>query len=562
MRSNYLIFFALAAIAPTMAAGDTALVVGNSRYDEAATIRAADDLLDATRALATAGFDVIEGEDLSAAEIRALGSDLLATGEDARMIIALGGHFAQSEATDGESWFLGRETDAPDLATVGGQGIAVSTILDIAAMAAGRAVVLLGTEDRAIELGAGLQPGIGDLDVPQGVTVITGEAREIARFLRGDLLEPGMAVATMLRDSDNLTGFGFLPTGLALIDAPEAEGGAADAIVPPASVEVSDEAEMALWAAATELDTEASYRAYLQRYPNGPNADEAQARMVARALNPAQRAERAEAELSLNRAARQDIQRDLSILDYDPRGIDGIFGPGSRAAIRGWQQATGYDPTGFLTREQIARLSDMSDLRAAELEREAQLRAEEQERNDRAFWDATGQGGDEVGLRAYLERYPDGVFADIATARLDDIEAAARQAAAAEEGAAWDRARDADTVEAYRTYLQTYPDGSFAAAAQSRIAELRGGGQDPALLAQWEAREAALNLPTVTRQLIEQRLAALGLDPGRVDGQFDENTRRAMRRYQQARNLEVTGFLDQGTVVRLLADSVGAIIRQ
>ncbi|WP_430449692.1 peptidoglycan-binding protein [Rhodophyticola sp.] len=562
MRSNYLIFFALAAIAPTMAAGDTALVVGNSRYDEAATIRAADDLLDATRALATAGFDVIEGEDLSAAEIRALGSDLLATGEDARMIIALGGHFAQSEATDGESWFLGRETDAPDLATVGGQGIAVSTILDIAAMAAGRAVVLLGTEDRAIELGAGLQPGIGDLDVPQGVTVITGEAREIARFLRGDLLEPGMAVATMLWDSDNLIGFGFLPTGLAFIDAPEAEGGAADAIVPPASVEVSDEAEMALWAAATELDTEASYRAYLQRYPNGPNANEAQARMVARALNPAQRAERAEAELSLNRAARQDIQRDLSILDYDPRGIDGIFGPGSRAAIRGWQQATGYDPTGFLTREQIARLSDMSDLRAAELEREAQLRAEEQERNDRAFWDATGQGGDEVGLRAYLERYPDGVFADIATARLDDIEAAARQAAAAEEGAAWDRARDADTVEAYRTYLQTYPDGSFAAAAQSRIAELRGGGQDPALLAQWEAREAALNLPTVTRQLIEQRLAALGLDPGRVDGQFDENTRRAMRRYQQARNLEVTGFLDQGTVVRLLADSVGAIIRQ
>ncbi|MBO6602415.1 MAG: peptidoglycan-binding protein [Roseicyclus sp.] len=545
-----------------MAAGDTALVVGNSRYDEAATIRAADDLLDATRALATAGFDVIEGEDLSAAEIRALVSDLLATGEDARMIIALGGHFAQSEATDGESWFLGRETDAPDLATVGGQGIAVSTILDIAAMAAGRAVVLLGTEDRAIELGAGLQPGIGDLDVPQGVTVITGEAREIARFLRGDLLEPGMAVATMLWDSDNLIGFGFLPTGLAFIDAPEAEGGAADAIVPPASVEVSDEAEMALWAAATELDTEASYRAYLQRYPNGPNADEAQARMVARALNPAQRAERAEAELSLNRAARQDIQRDLSILDYDPRGIDGIFGPGSRAAIRGWQQATGYDPTGFLTREQIARLSDMSDLRAAELEREAQLRAEEQERNDRAFWDATGQGGDEVGLRAYLERYPDGVFADIATARLDDIEAAARQAAAVEEGAAWDRARDADTVEAYRTYLQTYPDGSFAAAAQSRIAELRGGGQDPALLAQWEAREAALNLPTVTRQLIEQRLAALGLDPGRVDGQFDENTRRAMRRYQQARNLEVTGFLDQGTVVRLLADSVGAIIRQ
>ena len=35
-----------------------------------------------------------------------------------------------------------------------------------------------------------------------------------------------------------------------------------------------------------------------------------------------------------------------------------------------------------------------------------------------------------------------------------------------------------------------------------------------------------------------------------------------MRRYQQARNLQVTGYLDQSTVVRLLADAVGVIIRQ
>ena len=57
------------------------------------------------------------------------------------------------------------------------------------------------------------------------------------------------------------------------------------------------------------------------------------------------------------------------------------------------------------------------------------------------------------------------------------------------------------------------------------------------------------------RSMVEQRLSGMGLKPGRADGNFDGDTRRAIRRYQQARGLPVTGYLSQDTVARLLVDS-------
>ena len=56
----------------------------------------------------------------------------------------------------------------------------------------------------------------------------------------------------------------------------------------------------------------------------------------------------AEEELSLDRAARRQIQQGLQAAGFDPRGADGLFGPRTRAAIRGWQSSRGRRPTGFL----------------------------------------------------------------------------------------------------------------------------------------------------------------------------------------------------------------------
>jgi peptidoglycan hydrolase-like protein with peptidoglycan-binding domain len=248
-------------------------------------------------------------------------------------------------------------------------------------------------------------------------------------------------------------------------------------------------------------------------------------------------------------------------LDYNTRGIDGIFGRGTRAAIGLWQTENGFDSTGYLTRDQITRLDAQAERRAAELEEEAERRRQEQLAADRAFWEETGSVGDEAGLRVYLERFPDGEYAEVARARLDEIEAAKRAETDARDRQLWDEARAADTVQAYRDYLDLAPGGAFRDEANERIAALeREAGQSDAL-ARAEAEEQALALSQSTRRVIESRLDRLGLKPGRVDGTFDDDTRRAIRRYQSARDLPETGYLNEATVVQLLADSVRSVFR-
>ena len=168
--------------------------------------------------------------------------------------------------------------------------------------------------------------------------------------------------------------------------------------------------------------------------------------------------------------------------------------------------------------------------------------------------------GTEVGYSDYLERFPDGLYSEIAQNRLDQAEARRRDSAAALERDLWDEAREGDTVARYRAYLDRFPDGQFAPNAKQRIAQLDRAA-DPKLK-QARAAETQLNLNPVTARLIEERLMALGHKPGTVDGNFDDRTRRAIRRYQSERELPSTGFLNEPTVVRLLADSVSDLLRR
>ena len=52
--------------------------------------------------------------------------------------------------------------------------------------------------------------------------------------------------------------------------------------------------------------------------------------------------------LGLDPASRRQIQLSLGAAGYDPGGADGLFGPRTRAAIRGWQRSRGARATGYL----------------------------------------------------------------------------------------------------------------------------------------------------------------------------------------------------------------------
>lgn len=64
-----------------------------------------------------------------------------------------------------------------------------------------------------------------------------------------------------------------------------------------------------------------------------------------------------EASLNLTRQQRSDVQAGLTQRGFDTRGIDGVFGQGTRNAIAGWQRANDLTATGYLTAAEVSRLT-------------------------------------------------------------------------------------------------------------------------------------------------------------------------------------------------------------
>lgn len=68
-----------------------------------------------------------------------------------------------------------------------------------------------------------------------------------------------------------------------------------------------------------------------------------------------------EGELNLNRRARFQTQVRLALLGHDPKGIDGIFGEGTRNAIAALQETEALPPTGYLDAFTLALLKEKSE---------------------------------------------------------------------------------------------------------------------------------------------------------------------------------------------------------
>ncbi|WP_282023927.1 peptidoglycan-binding domain-containing protein [Limimaricola cinnabarinus] len=536
-------------------AQDAALLLGNERYETLGRLPRGTEILQAEEPLRALGFSVSSLPNGRADSTAQTARDWLERApESERLVVALSGRFA----TDGaRSWFLTAEASGPGLLTPGAAALPIEGVLRALAEAPGQALLLLGVDPGGSDrYDPWVGEGLGTLEIPQGVTVLTGSPRAVARFMSGPLAEPRGDLSAAIRAAEDLEARGYLPQSrIFMPERPETPAPAPGPRADPA-------AEEALWQGTLALGSIAAYRDYLSRYPEGAHAGEAESAIAAIIAEPDRNARLAEEAIGLSREQRRDLQRNLSLLDFNTRGIDGIFGPGTRNAITNWQQQNGFAQTSYLTPEQIGRIDAQAARRSAEIEAEAERQREEAARADRAFWAETGQRGDEPGLRAYLDRYPDGLFAETAADRLTLIEEEKRRAAAAEDKAAWDQAREADSIEAYRDYLSAFPGASFEAEAEARIAALSEEVAQSDARAAAEAAERALGLNGLTARLVEQRLEAQGLEPGEIDGSFDEATRRAIRRYQRERDLEASGYLDEATVVRLLADSVEEIVEQ
>lgn len=494
----------MSGVAASASAADLAVLINNGIGDDDAELLA--------DVLASKGYEVLVREKADRADFEEAFARVEQRVPEIDHLLLI--YFGETRAIPGQTWLVpdGYVGETPIAAGFG--AVNLSVLEQLAASVPGRSVIVLGLPPMADAPSRSgppaLRAGTSIGEPPQGVLVLYGAADAAIEMLRSNLLVDDVSVAEALTDLDKrLVAIGFRSPDAGFVSDDFTARDRDTAEAPPAPPPVA-----------------------------GP-------------------AEAAEAALSLDQATRRRIQEHLTVLGHNPRGIDGQFGPGTRAALAAWQSGRKLTGDGFLNREQIALLEAEAGARQAELAAAAEVARQKEEAADAAFWQTTGGKGGAADFRAYLTRYPDGVYAAEARAALEKIDNSARNAAEAEDRTAWDTAVDAGTAEAFNDYLGAYPNGAFADKARVRIAALKSEPTRKEAARASEQAEASLGLNQASRGLIEGQLTALGFDAGKTDGKFDKATRRALREFQTRQGLPATGYVDLPTVQALLVASLG-----
>lgn len=510
--------------------GNVALILGDRSISNFSNTWSRGEAAAYSAEFEAAGFEVIEPNSRSIENMLQAASQvdgMMQRGEVERLAIVVLGPIAGNQR---DQWVLGAGAGQVTELTIGSAGLSLNALSTLAARAE-RSVILISPGWREPEVGPGLVPGLSQFDAAGGVTYVVGDAGRMAGFVKNDLLNPQNSLADLVRAApSDVVVSGFLARSVSFMG----DGASRD------PVEMLEEG---YWAAVRDIDRIDAYEFYLRKFPRGPNRSEARKRIKILKNQPAREAEAAEAALNLTRAERKKIQQNLKLLGYDPHGIDGKFGQDTRGALAAWQRANGFDETGFINDNQLFRIQDQ----VAELQKE-------EERKDRAYWRATGQGGSESGLRAYLDRYPDGVYSGIAKARLEEIEEIQREQEAAEERLAWDIALAGDTIGHYRAFLDEFPNGVYATDAKARLAALENPGPTAGEIAQAKAEERRTAGNVVARLLVEQQLRSLGYNSGSIDGKFSARARAAIKQFQIDKGLPETGYISRATMSKLMGN--------
>jgi peptidoglycan hydrolase-like protein with peptidoglycan-binding domain len=481
----------------TVLAADVALVIGNRDYRKAPDALSAE--IDARRiadALADGGYDVSLGLDANRREMRSMLAQFSRKAASAdKVVIYYSGHALRS---GGDTYLAPVDQENDSLVDVMMDGVPLDLVMRIAAGSTGRAVVFIDAAQlRGYTPNAHSEPGLAFIDPGEGVLVISAAA-------------PGRAVR---RDHDRGSAF--------------AEDVMREFLVPRArAMQAARNMPAPAWATGA---VQPGLRLIGRTGAGGQ-------------IGSGQSPEDIESALRLTRDQRREVQESLSLLGHDPRGIDGLFGAGTRTAIRLWQRANSRAETGYLDAEQLTLLRQ-----------QAQEASRPGRDPDSDYWARSGALGTANGYRDYLARYSEGAHATEARDALKRIARAGRDIAAVREQDDWRAAASRDLPQDYSDYLARYPTGIWKPEAEARLAELNAVPATP----DYAAEEEALGLTRNDRLSVEQRLNFLGFSPGTQDGFFDENTRWAIEGYQRSRGFEATGYLTQPVISRLVNETGG-----
>lgn len=94
-----------------------------------------------------------------------------------------------------------------------------------------------------------------------------------------------------------------------------------------------------------------------------------------------------------------------------------------------------------------------------------------------AFWDSVKDSTEPKLYHAYLSKYPNGQFTSLATAKLALLEKPKAAASPDLEKDLWNLTRKSSEPAVYESYLDRYPGGKHASAARKKLASLRENDQ-------------------------------------------------------------------------------------
>ena len=117
----------------------------------------------------------------------------------------------------------------------------------------------------------------------------------------------------------------------------------------------------------------------------------------------------------------------------------------------------------------------------------------------------------------------------------------------AAEVAFWNRIRDSTNASELRAYLEAYPNGTFAETARARLRSLGPASTQPLLP---PGRGNALTDSRVVRE-VQEKLYNLNYDISVLNGQMTEETRTAIRLWQTIVKHEPTGDLSEDELAEL-----------
>jgi uncharacterized caspase-like protein len=155
-----------------------------------------------------------------------------------------------------------------------------------------------------------------------------------------------------------------------------------------------------------------------------------------------------------------------------------------------------------------------------------------------AYWESIKDASDKAYYEAYLKKYPDGQFADLAQLKLAAIDKEAGQSKRSVDPSPPNPLNS----DIFNRQKLAMVDPNAAGSALPKASDTPQLPQDI---------ENGLGLKTEDYQRVQIALNTLGFDVGAEDGAFGPKSRAGLRKYQLRNQLEISGYLTRQTLAAL-----------